>query len=48
MESAKTGVLYDPLTLLHCCERYHPERPERVESIIKHLSDKNLLNHPRV
>jgi hypothetical protein len=46
MESTKTGVLYDPLTLLHGCKIYHPERQKRFEGIIKHLREKKFPEPP--
>jgi hypothetical protein len=35
---SKTGIIWDPDTLLHQCGRMHPERPQRVKHVITQLN----------
>ncbi|HID94723.1 MAG TPA: histone deacetylase [Candidatus Latescibacteria bacterium] len=39
----KTGLVYDPIYLLHNPGRDHPERPERLAFMVKHLETTGLL-----
>jgi acetoin utilization deacetylase AcuC-like enzyme len=49
MESpTKTGIIYDPLMLLHTCDGYHTEKAIRASSIIRHLKGKHYLEHPKI
>lgn len=43
MASTTTGVVYDRRVLLHCGLLSHPERPERLLSIMRRLERKELL-----
>ena len=38
------GVIYDPKMTLHSTSSNHPERPERLTSIVEHLKITNLLS----
>lgn len=42
---SKTGLIYDErMTLYHCSDSSHPERPERVSRIYQKLLDNNLVS----
>ncbi|MDA8141290.1 MAG: histone deacetylase [Desulfobacteraceae bacterium] len=41
----RTGFLYDPRYLLHDTGPYHPERSERLEAIVKGITDAGLMPH---
>ena len=49
MQEGKTGIIWDPRTLLHKCRRRHPERPQRIKGIIKKFKEMGYCDqHPRI
>lgn len=48
MQALKTGILNDARMLLHKSKKSHPEKPQRVESIMKALQSSGYLDHPKI